>query len=60
MWGYVKGFVYQSSVTRIDDPKKHITDVIMTIQANMLLRTWQELEYRKDIRATNGAYIQVY
>ena len=58
--GYVKSIVYQSSVTRIDDPKKHITDAIMTIHANILLRTWQELEYRMEVRATNGAHIEVY
>jgi hypothetical protein len=58
MWGYVKSIVYQSSVTRSDDLKKHITDAIMTIQANMLLRTWQELEYRIDVRAANSAHIK--
>jgi hypothetical protein len=48
--------LFTNHVTRIYDPKKHITDTIMTIQANMLLRTRQELE----VHATNGAHIEVY
>jgi hypothetical protein len=35
VWGYV-----QSTVTENDDLEKRITDVIMTIRADMLLRTW--------------------
>jgi len=36
-------------------------DSIMTIHADMLLRTWQVLDYQLDIvRATKGAYSEVY
>jgi len=35
-------------------------DSIMTIHADMLLRTWQELDYQLDIiRATKGAHSEV-
>jgi hypothetical protein len=34
---------------------------ISAIPADMLRRTWQELEYRLDVlRATKGAHIEVY
>ena len=45
MWVYVKNIVYQSPFAGIGDRKKHITDVIMTFNADMLFRTWQELKY---------------
>jgi hypothetical protein len=32
----------------------------MIIHADMLLRTWKELEYRLDICATKGAHTEVY
>jgi hypothetical protein len=35
-----------STVTEIDDLKRRITDSTMTVYADMLLRTWQELAYR--------------
>jgi hypothetical protein len=61
MWGYVNNIVYHSPVTSINDVKRHIMDSIMTIHADMLLRTWQELDYQLDIiRATKGAHIEVY
>jgi hypothetical protein len=40
---------------------QRITDEIMDIHGDMLLRTWQELEYRMDVvRATKAAHIEVY
>lgn len=60
MRNHVKSTVYQSQVTEIDDLKRRIMDSITTVHADMLLRTWQELEYRLDIvRATKGAHIEV-
>jgi len=36
-------------------------DSIMTIHADMLLRTWQVLDYQLDIiHATKGAHSEVY
>jgi hypothetical protein len=50
----VKSVVYKSPVTGIDDLKKRIADAVMTVRADMLLRTWQEFEYREDsASATN-------
>jgi hypothetical protein len=40
--------------------KTRIRNAISAIPADMLHRTWQELEYRLDIlRATKGAHIEV-
>jgi hypothetical protein len=42
------------------DMKKRITDAVMTIHADMLLRIWQDLEYRLDIvPATKVPHIEV-
>jgi hypothetical protein len=58
LWGYVKSIVFR---TPVDELKTCIQNAISAIPADMLHRTWQELEYRLDvIRATNGAHIEVY
>jgi hypothetical protein len=45
----------------LDDLKTRIRNAISAIPADMLHRTWQELEYRLDVlRATKGAHIEVY
>jgi hypothetical protein len=45
----------------LDDLKTHIQNAISAIPADILHRTWQELEYCQDvIRATEGAHIEVY
>jgi hypothetical protein len=45
----------------IDDQKTRIRNAISAIPADMLHRTWQELEYRLDIlRAIKGAHAEVY
>lgn len=56
--GLLSRALFTNHVSRIYDPKKHITDAIMTIQANMLLRTRQELEYRMEVHATNGVTLR--
>jgi hypothetical protein len=43
MWGYVKSIVYQSAFTGVDDLKNRITGAIMTVHADLLLRTCHEL-----------------
>jgi hypothetical protein len=51
----------QGYMKNIDDLNKRITDAIMTVHADMLLRTYQELAYRLDVvRATTGVHIVVY
>jgi hypothetical protein len=61
LWGYVKSSVFRTPVNRIDDLKTHIRNVILAIPADMLHRTWQELEYCLDVlHATKGAHIEVY
>jgi hypothetical protein len=56
LWGYVKSIVFRAPVNGLDELKTRIR-----IPADMLHRTWQELEYRLDvICATNGAHIEVY
>jgi hypothetical protein len=48
-------------VTDIDQLKTRVRDAITTVDVGMLARTWQKIEYRLDIlRATNGAYVQLY
>jgi hypothetical protein len=61
LWGYVKSNVFQTPVNGLDDLKTHIRNAISAIPADMLHRTWQELEYRLDVLgATKGALIEVY
>jgi hypothetical protein len=44
-----------------DSPKVNVWCAILAIPADMLHRTWQELEYHLDvIHATNRAHIEVY
>jgi hypothetical protein len=61
LWGYVKSIVFRTAVNGLDELKTRIRNAISAIPADMLQRTWQELEYRLDvIRATNGAHIEIY
>jgi hypothetical protein len=58
---YVKSTVFLSPVARIGDMNNCITDAIMTLQADMLIRTWEELEYLLDIvPATEIPHTEVY
>jgi hypothetical protein len=58
---YVKTNVFRTPVNGLDDLKTHIRNAISAITADMLHRTWQELEYRLDVFcATKGAHIKVY
>jgi hypothetical protein len=43
------------------DLKTRISNAILAISADMLHRTWQELEYRLGVlHATKGAHIEAY
>jgi hypothetical protein len=56
-----KSNVFRTPVNGLDDLKTRIRNAISAIPADMLHRTWQELEYRLDVlRATKGAHIEVY
>jgi hypothetical protein len=53
--------VFRTPVNGLDELKTRIRNAISAIPADMLHRTWQELEYRLEvIRATNAAHIEVY
>ncbi|PNF27356.1 hypothetical protein B7P43_G02428, partial [Cryptotermes secundus] len=61
LWGYTKSSVFRRPVNGLDDLKTRIRNAISATPADMLYRTWQELEYRLDVlRATKGAHIEVY
>jgi hypothetical protein len=54
LWGYLKDCLYRIPVADIDDLK----DRNVTVDVDMLQRTWMELEYRLDIvNVTNGAHV---
>jgi hypothetical protein len=60
LWGYVKDKVYVTKVTGVEDMKTRIRDAITIINRGMLVRTWEDLEFRLDfLRATQGAHIEV-
>jgi hypothetical protein len=60
LWGYIKSNVFRTPVNGLDDLKTCIRNAIKAIPADMLHRTWQELEYRLDVlRATKEAHIEV-
>ncbi|PNF14255.1 hypothetical protein B7P43_G12204, partial [Cryptotermes secundus] len=61
LWGYVKSSVFRTQLNRLDDLKSYVRNAISDIPVDMLLRTWQQLEYHLDILcATKGAHIEVY
>jgi hypothetical protein len=48
--------VYSTPLADIDTLKPRLRDAL-----EMLEKTWREIEYRLDVlRATNGAYVEVY
>ena len=59
-WGCVKDRVFVSLLPRdLADLKARIIVVVKNIDAPMLTRVWQELEYRIDVcRVTRGAHIE--
>jgi hypothetical protein len=41
--------------------KARIRDALAAVAEEMLEKTWRNIEYRLDVlRATNGAYVEVY
>jgi len=60
LWGYMKDkeFVPPQPVS-IPDLKNRITAAVETITPDLLIRVWQELDYRLDVcRVTKGANIE--
>ena len=60
LWGYEKGLVYVPPLPMsVDDLKIRITEALKTIDPDMLVRVWQEMEYRFDVsRVTKGSDIE--
>ena len=59
--GYKKDIVYKIVVADLEDLRRRIVAACTTVAPEMLRNTWQELEYRLDIRrATRGAHTEVY
>jgi hypothetical protein len=60
LWGYVKDRVFVPPLSRdLADLKARIIAAVKNIDAPMLTRVWQELEYRIDVcRATRDARIE--
>ena len=59
-WGYVKGLVYIPPLpTSLDDLKTWITEALITIIPDMLVRVWQEMEYHFNVcHVTKGLHIE--
>src|SRR5215470_12641844 len=50
LWGYVKDKVFVPPLpASIPDLKNRITTAVETITLDMLIRAWQELDYRLDV-----------
>jgi hypothetical protein len=60
LWGYVKNEVFVPPVpVSLDDLKQRITTATAGVDEDMLMRVWQEFDYRVDIcRVTKGAHIE--
>jgi hypothetical protein len=61
LWGYVKDRVFVAPLPRdLADLKARIIAAVKNIDAPMLTRVWQELEYRIYVcRVTRGAHIEL-
>jgi hypothetical protein len=61
LWGYVKNSVFRRAVNGLEILKTRISNAISAIPADMLHRTWQELEYYLDVlRAIKEAQSEVF
>ena len=53
--------MYRRKVRDLADLRQRIIEGVEFLTPHLLIKTWQELEYRLDIcRATKGAHIEVY
>jgi hypothetical protein len=61
LWGYVKGIIYKTPVTSLDELKFRIVAAIETVTPQMLENAWREIEYRLDnLRAMKRAHVEVF
>jgi hypothetical protein len=60
LWGYVKDKVFvPPQIVSILDLKNRIAVALGTITPDLLIRVWQELDYRLDVcRVTKSAHIK--
>ncbi|PSN56132.1 hypothetical protein C0J52_03356 [Blattella germanica] len=60
LWGFVKERVFSPPLPlNIDDFKQRIRQAVASVDADMLQRVWDELDYRMDVcRMTGGAHIE--
>jgi hypothetical protein len=60
LWGYVKDWIFVTPLPHdLADLKARIIAAVKNIDAPMLTRVWQELEYRIDVcRVTRGLHIR--
>ena len=60
LWGYVKDRVFDPSLPRdLADLKARMIAAVKNIDAPMLMRLLQKLEYRIDVRrVTRGAHVE--
>jgi hypothetical protein len=60
LWVYVKGIVYKTPVSSLDELKLRIVTAIETVTPQMLENTWREIEYRLEIlRVKKVAHVEV-
>jgi hypothetical protein len=60
LWGYGKDKVFApTQPVSIPDLKNRIEAAVATITPDLLIRVWQELDYRLDVcRVTKGAHTE--
>jgi hypothetical protein len=60
LWGYVKDKVFvPPQPVSISDLKTRIGAAMVTITPDLLIRVWQELDYRLDVcHVTKGAHVE--
>ena len=60
IYSYVKELFYVPPLpTSVDDLKTRITEALKTIDLDMLVRVWHEMEHRFDVcRVTKGSHVK--
>lgn len=60
-WGCAKDRVFNTPVRDVDELKQKITDVVASVNLNMLANTWCELHRRLEfLQDNNGRHVEVY
>lgn len=60
-WGFIKHVVYMRKVRNLFDLRQRIIGAVQLITPDMLVNTWQEIEYRFGLcRDINGAHVEVH